>query len=57
MKEDQKKRLTEKGGLPEVEYDGGRPMSITHINKLFRKGAQMLGLEVSVVKISQYYIN
>ena len=48
MSNEQKKRLVEKGGLPDVEYDGNKPMSVSHINKLFKKGAQMLGLEVSV---------
>ena len=47
MTAEQKARYLERGGLPGVKYDGSKPMSISHINKLFKKGADMLGLEVS----------
>ena len=50
----QKGRHIERGGLEEVEYDGNKPMSVSHINKLFRKGAEMLGLEVSRLKNKNY---
>ena len=33
MSKDQKKRLTEKGGLPEVEYDGSKPLQKHHTYK------------------------
>ena len=47
MTEEQKERYLKRGGLPGVEFDGTKPMSVSHINKLFKKGAEMLGLEVS----------
>ena len=50
----QKQRHIERGRLKEVEYDGSRPMSVSHINRLFKKGASMLGLEVSRLKNKNY---
>ena len=54
LTDQQKKRHIERGGLEEVEYDGSRPMSVSHINRLFKKGASMLGLEVSRLKNKNY---
>ena len=47
MTTEQKERYLKRGGLLGVEFDGTKPMSISHIKKLFKKGAEMLGLEVS----------
>ena len=49
MSAEQKERYLKRGGLPGVKFDETKPMSVSHINKLFKKGAEMLGLEVSVI--------
>ena len=46
MTKEKKEQYVKEGGNPEVVYDGSKPLSVAEINKLFKKGAAILGLKV-----------